>query len=113
MIKKRICCLINWIRVNIFGSEISNVVLCKEFPENIEENCIYITHEEGALCYLMMKCPCGCGADIDLSLLKGLKPRWSVEFNTKGTISITPSIWRKRGCKSHFFYKKGTVIWCK
>lgn len=112
MIKARICSLINWIRTNIFNSEVSKVVLCKQFPENIEGNCIYITHEDNELCYLVMKCPCGCGTDMDLSLHKGLKPRWSVEFNMNGTISITPSIWRRYGCESHFFYKKGTVIWC-
>lgn len=113
MLKARMCCLINWIRINIFKSQIPNVVLCKEFPECPEENYIYITYEEKAMCYLLMKCPCGCGADIDLSLLKGLKPRWTIEFNIQGTISIKPSIWRKHGCKSHFFYKSGKVLWCR
>lgn len=108
----KICFFINKIRIKLFKKDIPLLVICSDLPETAEINKIYISYEEGEWCYLMMKCPCGCGADIDLSLIKGLKPRWEVQFHLNGTISISPSIWRKRKCKSHFFYKKGKVLWC-
>lgn len=103
MLKARVCCFINWIRINLFHSKLPRVILCEEFPEKIEDDSIYITYEENAFCYLLMKCPCGCGSNINLSFISGLKPQWTVGFNINGTISIMPSIWRKSACKSHFF----------
>lgn len=30
-----------------------------------------------------------------------------------GTVSIKPSGWRQKGCRSHFFLKRGQIEWCK
>lgn len=109
---EKVCFLINKIRINLLKNKIPLLIACPELPETAEKNKIYISYEEGEWCYLLMKCPCGCGADIDLSLIKNLKPRWKVKFHLNGTISLLPSIWRKQKCKSHFFYKKGKVFWC-
>lgn len=112
MLKLLVCQCVNFIRINIFMHKISKLVICKEFPQIADENTLYITSEENELCYVLLKCPCGCGVNIDLSLIKGLKPRWTVEPHINGTVSITPSIWRKVGCRSHFFYKRGKIVWC-
>lgn len=108
----KICFLVNRIRTKLFKNNLPLLIACSDLPETAEENKIYIVYADGEWCYLIMKCPCGCGADIDLSLIKGLKPRWEVQFHLNGTISISPSIWRKQKCKSHFFYKRGKVLWC-
>lgn len=110
--KIKISLLVNKVRISLFKSDIPLLIICSELPETTEENTIYISSEDKKFCYLLMKCPCGCGANIDLSLIQGLKPKWEIQFHLNGTISISPSIWRKYKCKSHFFYKRGKVIWC-
>jgi hypothetical protein len=49
-------------------------------------------------------CPCGCGEWVTLNLIPNTKPCWKIALN-----SITPSIQRTVGCKSHFFINNGTV----
>lgn len=56
-------------------------------------------------------CPCGCGELISLSLIKSDDPRWRHSIDGLGAISLHPSIWRTRGCRSHFFIRKGRVLW--
>lgn len=115
MVKIKICLLVNKIRIKLLKNNLPQLIVCSEIPEIPEiagKGEIYISFDDGQWCYLLMECPCGCGAYIDLSLIKGLKPRWEIQFHLNGTISISPSIWRKYKCKSHFFYKKGKVIWC-
>lgn len=58
-------------------------------------------------------CPCGCGESIELALLKEVRPRWDLTINVKGLPTLTPSVWKKTGCKSHFWLKSGVVLWCK
>lgn len=67
-------------------------------------------HKEGVVyvdkvwqaCTLL--CPCGCNAVISLSLLPNTKPKWSVNGDT-----LTPSVNRTVGCKSHFSITNGIV----
>ncbi|WP_436231260.1 DUF6527 family protein [Caballeronia sp. LjRoot29] len=59
-----------------------------------------------------MICPCGCGEVIELNLLKQARPCWSAEEHPDGTISLVPSVWRQRGCRSHFFLRRGGIEWC-
>jgi hypothetical protein len=50
---------------------------------------------------------------VQLSLLEDSRPRWRVEEHDDGTASIYPSVWRRRGCRSHFFVQRGMVIWVR
>ncbi|MGZ3720724.1 MAG: DUF6527 family protein [Bdellovibrionota bacterium] len=59
-----------------------------------------------------MLCPCGCQEVIQLSLLEDDSPRWAFSVTSKGRISVTPSVWRVRGCKSHFFVTDGAILFC-
>lgn len=111
--KTRACVWVNHIRTKLLGQSIQKLVLCVNLPEKVDYNVIYINYEEGCCAYLMMKCPCGCGKDIDLSLIPNLKPKWDIIFHWNGTISLNPSIRRIAGCKSHFYYKRGRVVWCQ
>jgi Family of unknown function (DUF6527) len=67
---------------------------------------------EGAPWLAALACPCGCGEVIHLSLLKRDSPRWSFHEEDDGTITLSPSVWRSRGCKSHFFLRRSTITWC-
>jgi hypothetical protein len=51
-----------------------------------------------------LHCPCGCAAIIQLNLIPGVSPCWSISENT-----IKPSINRIVGCKSHFSIINGIV----
>lgn len=60
-----------------------------------------------------MRCPCGCGDRIELIILKEARPRWDVSVNKAGEPSLRPSVWRKSGCRSHFWVREGRILWCE
>jgi hypothetical protein len=57
-------------------------------------------------------CPCGCGESIELALLKEVRPRWDLVINSRGLPTLSPSVWKKTGCRSHFWLRDGVVHWC-
>ena len=59
-----------------------------------------------------MRCPCGCGRKIELLLIEEAAPRWNLGLDEKGRPSLTPSIWLRDGCESHFWLRYGRVHWC-
>lgn len=81
-------------------------------PEKLVPNTIYILGDNGYLWYATMICPCGCKSTLQMSLYPDGKPKWDVIRHKGGSISLTPSINRTVGCKSHFFLEKGKIIWC-
>lgn len=56
-------------------------------------------------------CPCGCGDVIELLLLQSIDPHWKLTADNLSRPTLQPSVWKKDGCKSHFWLKKGRVIW--
>jgi hypothetical protein len=54
--------------------------------------------------WLVLSCPCGCGAEVPVNLDRRAGPAWRIYESPKGT-SIYPSVWRDTDCKSHF------IIW--
>lgn len=86
-------------------------VRCSEVPENIDPTKMYLVGEGQYLWFAAFACPCGCGELVQLSLLADSRPRWRVEEHGDGTASLHPSVWRKRGCRSHFFVKRGLIVW--
>jgi hypothetical protein len=59
-----------------------------------------------------MRCPCGCGDVIELPLQADVRPRWNLEAERSGRPSLSPSVWRRTGCRSHFWVRRGRVCWC-
>jgi hypothetical protein len=59
-----------------------------------------------------MRCPCGCGDVIELPLQPDVRPRWKLEADLSGRPTLSPSVWRRTGCGSHFWVKRGRVFWC-
>jgi hypothetical protein len=57
-------------------------------------------------------CPCRCGAVIQLSLLKDDSPRWTISVGFLGLPTLAPSVWRTAECRSHFFLRRGKIVWC-
>ena len=80
-------------------------------PDIIEKNIIYVVGGLKYTKWAYFKCPCGCNDTIMLSLNKHDFPSWSVKQDKFGRASISPSINKLDGCKSHFFIKKGKLKW--
>lgn len=87
------------------------VKYAEDVPGAISGTDIFIIQDGNEAELLAFKCPCGCGADILLNLLKDASPKWSYKIDNMGKIYISPSVWRSVGCKSHFFLKEDKIIW--
>jgi hypothetical protein len=61
--------------------------------------------------WILFKCPCGCGDVLTLSLMKSYKPRWRLRVDKLNLVTLSPSVWKKDGCKSHFYIRKSNVKW--
>jgi hypothetical protein len=83
----------------------------EDFPEHFEPFMIYIAgdapHEWGAA----LTCPCACGDTIQLNLIKEASPCWTIVKHSDETISVRPSVWRQKGCGSHFFIRHSQIVW--
>lgn len=77
-------------------------------PEDdfVAPNVVYVNENDKMI---ILKCPCGCGDIITLGirLNETNHPSWIPIIETK---SITPSIQRTYGCKSHFTITNGITI---
>lgn len=61
--------------------------------------------------WVLLKCPCGCGDVLTLSLMKSFKPRWRLRLDKKNLVTLSPSVWKRDGCESHFYIRKSRVKW--
>ena len=78
-------------------------------PDKIPDNKIFIVGGKGYVKWAYIKCPCGCGEILTLSLMKKHKPSWSIKIDRLNRLTLYPSVWKKDGCKSHFWIRKGQV----
>lgn len=60
-----------------------------------------------------MRCPCRCGQTIELALIPEAKPRWKLQAELGAPPTLTPSVWLREGCCSHFFLRRGRVEWVR
>jgi hypothetical protein len=61
--------------------------------------------------YAHFRCPCGCRDVIVLSDNPTLRPRWTFTPDTARRPTVVPSVWRTKGCRSHFLIQRGRIIW--
>ena len=87
------------------------IEFAEDTPDTISGNTIYIVQDGNFPELLAFECPCGCRASIILNLLPDASPRWRYIISNQGKIDIYPSIWRKVGCKSHFFVRESDIYW--
>src|SRR4051794_38363824 len=80
-------------------------------PGELLPGVVYVVGEPGWPWCATLRCPCGCGAVIRLSLLADDRPHWSVRVHSCWAASIYPSIARIVGCRSHFIIRRGRLIW--
>jgi len=83
----------------------------KETPANPEALKVYLEGTDGDEWLAAFVCPCGCGDLIQLVLLPEQRPSWKTAKHDDGTLSLNPSVHRTIGCKSHFWVKRGKIVW--
>ncbi|WP_154649466.1 DUF6527 family protein [Calidifontibacillus oryziterrae] len=96
---------------SFFNKNKYSVVVYDELPTFLDKKVLYLIGEKDDPWLAALKCPCGCDDVIQLSLIKHDTPSWKVERSTQGT-TLSPSIWRTKGCKSHFFFRDNRIKWC-
>jgi uncharacterized protein DUF6527 len=84
----------------------------EDLPNVYLQDTLHVAGEEGSYWCAAMRCPCGCGANIHMSLLAEDEPSWRLRVDAVGRPTVSPSIWRKSGCRSHFFLRSGRIEWC-
>lgn len=83
----------------------------EELPDNLDTKSVYLVGEGCYLWFAAMKCPCGCGSVLHMNLLAESRPQWKVTEHADGTVSLAPSVWCTKGCRSHFFLRRGLIDW--
>src|ERR1700680_626575 len=59
--------------------------------------------------WLVLSCPCGCGAEVPVNLDRRAGPAWRIYESPRGT-SIYPSVVRDTDCKSHFIIWRNNIL---
>jgi hypothetical protein len=90
-----------------------STVRVPERPDRLEPGIVYVVGEGNDRFCAAMVCPCGCGADLYMSLVAEDDPSWRVTIHRDGTATLFPSIARAVGCRSHFVLRRGSVLWCR
>ncbi|WP_456672422.1 MULTISPECIES: DUF6527 family protein [unclassified Bradyrhizobium] len=81
-------------------------------PKQLKRRTLYIVEEDGFQEQAAMICPCGCRSVLHMNLLPDERPCWRVTRHDDGTATLHPSVWRKKECGSHFWFRNGRVVWC-
>lgn len=101
----------NWLCQLLPGKALPySAIIYPDPPDEPKARRLYLVGEPGDYWMACMRCPCGCGETISVSMTKNAKPRWGFEGSLERP-SLHPSIWRKTGCKSHFFLRNGQIVW--
>lgn len=79
--------------------------------ETIPDHKLIVVGGEGYQKWAYLRCPCGCGTPIMLSLAQTRRPRWRVQLDRQHRPTVRPSIWQTDGCCSHFWIRHGRVVW--
>lgn len=102
-----------WLLYIFTGKQIFHTKFLDDPPTQIKSRTVYIIGSSNYVWSAMMKCPCGCNELIHLNLLPKGRPRWTHVIQKNKSVTLHPSVWRTKGCRSHFFLKNGAIKWCK
>jgi len=103
-----------WFRLVLDPSRIYRHEFVEDMPERPVPWVVYLVTDPGYAPWSAgFKCPCNCGETIILSLIPKDDPSWKASITREGKISLSPSVWRVKGCKSHFFIRESRVLWAK
>lgn len=81
-------------------------------PVHLQPGVCYVAIDQDVPWAASLQCPCGCGESITLNLV-GTHPVWRLTFSADTLITLHPSVWRTRGCESHFWVREGRIVWAR
>ena len=71
----------------------------------------FVVEKAGTPRWVVLECPCRCGARIDVNLMKTARPHWNLSFECE-RITISPSLWQPRErCGSHVLVRQNKIRW--
>jgi hypothetical protein len=82
-----------------------------DLPNKLTSDLVYVVEEGGVLWFAAFLCPCGCREVVQLNLEADVRPCWHLAVHDNGAATFSPSVWRVRGCRSHFFVRHGAIDW--
>ena len=74
---------------------------------DIQPGKVYLVGPPQSKWVAFLICPCGCGEKLGLNMISNAAPRWTADVATQ---TLTPSVRRMVGCKTHFSIKQGMTI---
>lgn len=93
-------------------SRVLKVIDGDSLPDRLPVRDLVLAREQDEDWCVGMRCPCGCGRKIELLVIEEAKPRWDLDVDPKGRPTLSPSVWLRDGCRSHFWVRSGRVRWC-
>lgn len=84
----------------------------ESLPQTLKRRTLYIVEEDGFQEQAAMLCPCGCERILQMNLIPDERPCWQLAQHENGTATLHPSVWRKKDCGAHFWFRYGRVQWC-
>ena len=103
--------LVRYARRRFVGPDRLRTVHVEELPNRLESGTLYVLGEGPYRWSVALQCPCRCRDVIQLNLLAEAEPRWKLTLHGDDTVTLYPSIWRQKGCRSHFFIRRGKIEW--
>jgi hypothetical protein len=79
---------------------------------DIQDGKLYFVRTADKPKWSLFLCPCGCRSVVTLSLQTVHWPHWRLSKTPAGRPTLYPSVWRDKGCLSHFWIRDGRVTWC-
>jgi len=95
-----------------FDPPYRTIIVQDSLPGKLHRRRLYIVEEDGFQEQAALVCPCGCKQILHLNLLTDERPCWQVKQHQDGTATLQPSVWRRKGCRSHFWLRSGRITWC-
>lgn len=89
-----------------------HIVEGDSLPVRLPKRDLVLARDDGEDWCVGMRCPCGCGYAIELLVVAEGMPRWDVTVDENGVPTLKPSVWLKKGCRSHFWVRDGRIHWC-
>ena len=103
---------VHWVWDRFGPARRLRVIEGDQLPSKMPGRDVVLTVDDGEPWSIGMVCPCRCGDVIEMLVIAGATPRWSIQTDAAGRPTVSPSVWRNTGCKSHFWLRKGRVHWC-
>ncbi|WP_281412762.1 DUF6527 family protein [Rhizobium sp. P38BS-XIX] len=105
---------LTWLRLLFAGwinPPYKTIVVQALLPEKLKRKTIYIVEEDGFEEQAAMLCPRCRNHVLHMNLLPDERPCWTITCHDDGTASLHPSVWRKKECGVHFWFRRGRVRW--